>query len=306
MNTGRTLQYWPYRTYNWGRWRNNDRGTLNLIDEAAVARALATPRTHQVLSLGSPLRRDEVSSNGGFSHRMLRAQKYDFGPKEEPVFEAADEFTVAIHGLTNAHIDALSHVGHRGLSFNGARFDDIVSLESAAQRMGIDEMGGFVTRAWFVDAPRRRGLKFLTPGDPVTPDDLLSLEGRVQPGDALLVRTGRFAAPLVRPDDAESRDDHGNWSGLHVDCVDLVDRWGVSTVATDGPGDNFPSTCAECSVPIHILFEGYLGLPLIHHLDLERLAQALVDRDDPAVMLVVAPLVLPRGTGSPVNPLVVL
>jgi hypothetical protein len=305
MTTDETLDYWPYRTYNWGRWPN-DRGTLNLIDEATVARALATPRTHQVFNLGSPLRRDELAPGGGFSHRMLHAHKYDFGPKEEPVFEAADEFTVAIHGLANAHIDSFAHVGHKGRSFNGTRFDEIVSVEGAARRMSIDEMGGFVTRAWFVDAPGRRGLDFLKPGDPVVPDDLLPLEGRIQPGDALLIRTGRFAAPLVRPDDAEARDDHGNWSGLHVECVDLVDRWGISTVATDGPGDNFPSTCPECSVPIHILFEGYLGLPLIHHLDLETLPRVLADREDKAVMLVVAPLVLLRGTGSPVNPLAII
>jgi hypothetical protein len=59
-------------------------------------------------------------------------------------------------------------------------------------------------------------------------------------------------------------------------------------------------------VPIHILFEAYLGLPLVHHLDLERLSQALADRERKAVMFMVAPLVLLQGTGSPVNPIAIL
>jgi kynurenine formamidase len=305
MTQAQEISYWPYRTYNWGRW-DNDLGTLNHLDAAAVRRGMECVQTHEVMTLGSPLRRDELAPSGGFSHRMLHAKKYDFGPKEEPVFEAADEFTVAIHGMTNAHIDSYAHVGHRGLSFNGARFDDIVSVEGKARRMSIDQMGGIVTRGWLVDAPRRRGLAFLTPGDPVTPDDLAHLEGLVAPGDALIVRTGRFSAPLVMPDDAQARDDHGNWSGLHFECVDMIHAWGISTVATDGPGDNFPSTCQDCSVPIHILFEAYLGLPLIHHLDLERLSQALADRAQKAVMFMVAPLVLLQGTGSPVNPIAIL
>ncbi|MCC5868046.1 MAG: cyclase family protein [Gammaproteobacteria bacterium] len=299
------LSYWPFKTYNWGRW-DNDQGTLNFIDDQAVKRALSAPLTNTVVTLGSPLRQDEARGGGGFSHRMLHARKYDFGPKEEPVFEAADEFSVVIHGLTNAHIDALAHVGHKGKSFNDTQFEEIVTEKDGAVRMSVDRMGGIVTRAWFVDVPRQRGLQFLTPGDPVIPEDIAGLEGLIEPGDALLIRTGRFSAPLVRPDDDEARDDHGNWSGLHFECVDLIDRWSVSTVGTDGPGDNFPSTCPDCSVPIHILFEAYMGLPLIHSLNLEALSEELDGRVSKAVMLAVAPLILPGGTGSPVNPLAII
>jgi kynurenine formamidase len=167
----------------------------------------------------------------------------------------------------------------------------------------ITDIGGFATRGWLVDVPHQRGLPFLKPGDPVTVADLAPLEGRVEPGDAVVIRTGRFAAPLVRPDSKEALDNHGNWSGLHVDCIDTIARWDAATLATDGPGDNFPSTTEHCSVPIHVLSEVYLGLPLIHHLDLESLAERLRGRRDPSFLLTVAPLKIEGGTGSPVNPI---
>ena len=205
--------------------------------------------------------------------------------------------------MTNSHIDAFCHVGHHGRSFNGERCEDVVTLETGVVKYTITELGGFATRAWLVDVPAQRGLAFLKPGDPVTPDDLARFDGLVQPGDAVVIRTGRFAAPLIAPDAEEALDNHGNWSGLHVDCIDTIARWDAATLATDGPGDNFPSTTEHCSVPIHVLSEVYLGLPLIHHLDLESLSERLRGRRDPSFLLTVAPLKIEGGTGSPVNPI---
>jgi hypothetical protein len=60
-HSARKLSYWPYQTYNWGRWPN-DRGTLNLLGPDAVRRALATVQGNEVLPLGAPLRADEGRS----------------------------------------------------------------------------------------------------------------------------------------------------------------------------------------------------------------------------------------------------
>jgi kynurenine formamidase len=256
------------------------------------------------------MRPDEVLGDTGYAcnyeHTLLRAGKYEFGPTEEPVFEAGDRFMVETHGMSNSHIDAFCHVGHKGKSFNGAPFDDVVTLEGGVKRYTVIEQGGIMTRGWLADVPVQRGLEFLRPGDPVMPTDLMSLEGLIEPGDALVIRTGRFAAPLVAPDSEKAEDEHGNWSGLHVDCIDLIAKWDVCTVATDGPADNFPSTTTECSVPIHVLTEVYLGLPLIHHLNLENLSARLVGRDRKAFQFSVAPLCIEGGTGSPVSPLAVI
>ncbi len=304
--SARALPHWPGRTYNWNRWPN-DRGTLNLLGVHTTRRAVAAIETFEVLALGAPLRIDDAGLDAqAYDHQMLHAGKYEFGPQAEPVQAAADRVAVAIHGMTNSHIDALCHAGHHGHSFNGSRFEDNVRTGAPAQRLTIMDNPGIVTRAWFVDVPAQRGLATLKPGVPVTPEDLRPLEGRVEPGDALVVRTGRYAERVVRADDPEAADDHGNWCGMHHECMDMIARWDVSTLATDSSGDNFPSTTSECSVPIHIHTEVYLGLPLIHHLDLEEMARRIPARATPAFMLTVAPLRIVGGTGSPVSPLAIL
>ncbi len=306
---GEQLDYWPHQTYNWGRW-DNDRGTLNLADKAATARGMASIQSHDVLTLGSVMRGDDVLNETeydcDFVHDLLRAGKYDFGPSDEPVFEAGDRFSIAIHGMVNAHIDALCHVGHHGLSFNGIPFEDVVTLEKGVRKFDVIDLGSLVTRAWFIDVPEMRGLKSLEPGDPVTAADLMHFAGKVEPGDAVVIRTGRFAAKVVLPGEDGSLDDHGNWCGLHVDCIDVLADWDVTTIATDGPGDNFPSTTPHCSVPIHVLTEVYLGLPLIHHLDLEQLSGKMASREDKSFLFMAAPLQIKGGTGSPLSPLAVI
>lgn len=305
---GERLDAWPYQTYNWKRW-SNERGTLNLVDRAATQRGMQSVVDHEVIELGSPLREDYVTAEADYDsdyhYELLRAGPYAFAGASEPVFEAGDRISIATHGMTNSHIDAFCHVGHRGRSLNGEACEDVVTLQTGVQKYPITELGGFVTRAWLIDVPAQRGVEHLRPGDPVVPRDLDPVSDRVESGDALVIRTGRYAAPLVAPDSPDARDNHGNWSGLHVDCIDTLAAWDVATVATDGPGDNFPSTHPECSVPIHVLTEVYLGLPLIHHLDLEPLARKLRERERKDFLFVVAPLRIEGGTGSPVNPVAV-
>lgn len=299
------LKDWPYKTYNRGRW-NNDLGTINLIDAAAVQRGVRAIQEFRPIALGAPLRSDDIGLNPeAFSHEMVQVGKYSFGPEEEPVQSASDRICVAVHGMTNSHIDAFSHLGHKGVSFNDALFEDIVSMDGAT-RFTIMDFPALVTRAWFVDVPRQRGVPFLEPGDPVVPSDLRHLDRFVEPGDAILVRTGRHAAEVVKPDDPEARDDHGNWSGLHVDCMDLIHALDIATVATDSSGDNFPSTTEKCSVPIHIISEAYIGMPLIHHLDLEDIGLRYESRESKSCLLCVAPLLVRGATGSPVNPIAII
>lgn len=299
------LGYWPHKTYNRGRWPN-DLGTMNLLGPGCVQRAVGSIKTYQNLSIGSDLNNEGATPNNPvYEHVMTSFGSYTFSAEEEQLQNAADRIMVDIHGMVNTHIDALSHVGHRGISYNGVPFEDLAK-ESGVTRFGVLDMATIVTRAWLVDVPRQRGIDALTPGDPVLPSDLAWLSGRIAPGDAIIVRTGRHVVEGVDADDPRAKDNHGNWSGLHVDCMEQVHEWDVSLVGTDGPGDNFPSTTPKCSVPIHILSEGYLGMPLVHTLNLEALGTELAGREDKSFLFMVAPLRIPKGTGSPVNPTVII
>lgn len=58
--------------------------------------------------------------------------------------------------------------------------------------------------------------------------------------------------------------------------------------------------------PIHALALTALGIPLLDNLALEELSAACAAAGRYEFLLVVAPLVIPNGTGSPVNPIAVL
>lgn len=301
----REMPHWPYKAYNRGRW-SNDLGTMNLLGPECVSRAIKSVRDYRNYSIGSDLNA-EGSAPGKkvYIHEMTSFGSYSFSAAEEELQNAADRITVDIHGMVNTHIDALSHVGHRGVSYNDVPFAEVAN-EQGVTRFGILDMASIVTRAWLVDVPRQRGISALEPGSPVLPADIAPLAGKVLPGDALVIRTGRHVVEVIDADDPRAKDNHGNWSGLHVDCMEFIHKWDVALVGTDGPGDNFPSTTRECSVPIHILSEGYLGMPLVHTLNVEKLAEGLMSRDDKSFMLTIAPLRIAGGTGSPVNPTAII
>jgi len=60
-----------------------------------------------------------------------------------------------------------------------------------------------------------KGTKNLTSGDLVSSNDLEPFASLVHPGDAVVIRTGRYAVKAILPGEEVSEDDHVNWSGLY-------------------------------------------------------------------------------------------
>jgi kynurenine formamidase len=177
----------------------------------------------------------------------------------------------------------------------GSRWADVTSLAN-----------GIVVRGVLVDMARVRGVDWLEPGTPVGPDDLLEAEQtlgfELAPGDALLLRSGHVAR----------RARLGPWdsgllsAGLHVDAMPLIAERGVVVLGGDGDSDVRPSPVPGVHSPIHALALTALGITLLDNLDLEGLSEACARHGRYEFLLMVAPLVVPRGTGSPVNPVAVL
>jgi kynurenine formamidase len=182
---------------NWNRWGAADeRGAANLVDADAVRRGLAAVRDGRPISLAAPI----VANRG-------------FGLVERAGFGFADDWVaMPTHGVS--HLDALSHIWQSGLMYNGHEASSVTS--KGARRCGIEKVGPIVTRGVLVDllAP---GQSYLSPGEPVSAErlqgalDALGLE--LQPGDALLVRTGWLAAWAAGAANASA------WPGLHLDCA---------------------------------------------------------------------------------------
>ena len=175
-----------------------------------------------------------------------------------------------------------------------------------ATRLGIHQLhNGIVTRGVLLDIPAVRGVEALEPGEPIFPEDLEAAEQRaglrVREGDALLIRTGRWSW----------RATHGPWelatraAGLDAACLAWLRARDVATLGSDGVSDVLPSRVEGVGMPIHEIAIVALGLHLMDNLDLEALATACTDEGRWEFLFVVAPLVLRRGTASPVNPIAV-
>jgi kynurenine formamidase len=213
-----------------------------------------------------------------------------------------DYFAIAPHGFATSHIDALCHIFHEGKLYNGYPIERVTA--HGALDLGIHELkDGVVGRGVLLDVPRSRGVAYLEPGEAIFPDDLERAEAecgvRVEEGDLLLVQTGRW----------DCRDERGPWdvreglAGLDASCLPWLRERGVAALGSDGVSDVMPSRVEGVALPIHTVAIVAMGLHLLDNLELRPLARACAEEGRWDFLLTVAPLVLRRGTASPVNPI---
>ena len=74
----------------------------------------------------------------------------------------------------------------------------------------------------------------------------------------------------------------------------------------DGDGETVPSTVKGILYPIHPLQIAAMGMLASDSLNLEDLAEACAAEQRWEFLVVVAPLRIPRATGSPFNPIAVM
>jgi kynurenine formamidase len=213
-----------------------------------------------------------------------------------------DYLALAPHGYATSHLDALCHIFYEGNLYNGYSSERVTP--HGALELSVDALrDGVVSRGVLLDVPAAKGRPWLEPGQPIHPADLEQAERnggvQVESGDILLVRTGRFA--LVAAD--------GDWNprerlaGLHADCLPWLHERGVAALGSDGVSDVHPSGIEDVRLPVHVVGIVAMGLSLLDNLDLEALAVACREESRAAFLLTIAPLVLSRGTASPVNPI---
>ena len=95
----------------------------------------------------------------------------------------------------------------------------------------------------------------------------------MRPGDALLVRTGRW----------RWRGEHGPWdagslaAGLDASCLPWLRDRDVATLGSDGVSDVLPSRVEGVGMPIHTVAIVAMGVHLLDNLDLDALAAACAD-----------------------------
>jgi kynurenine formamidase len=278
---------------NWNRWGPADElGAANLITEAKRKQAASLVRIGTAVGLAhSPLTTKEVDNASPFEHTM-----------NKPGF-SMDTYRVSYHGYAHSHLDSLCHILYKDQTYNGyARAD--VNTETGCLKLGIQGFrNGYVTRGILMDMARAKNLPYLEPGTPIFVEDLEAWEKRaglkVGPGDALLVRTGRWAR----------RQALGPWNvgqnaaGLHASTAAWLKARGVALIGSDAALDVVPSLVTGINLPVHTLAITALGLNILDNQDLEALGELAAAQKRWEFMLTVAPVPVTGGTGFPVNAL---
>lgn len=290
------FERWMRDLSNWGRWGKDDqRGALNLVTPAKRKQALGLVRDGVSVSLARNVEKEKAVDNGApFQHLMERS-----GTNNSEFF-SADLFKVSYHGMVHTHIDSLCHMFHQGRMYNGFLQTEVTA--DGAHKLDILHLkNGLVSRAVLMDIPALKGVDYLEPGTPIYPEDLDAWEKRagvkVGPGDIVLIRTGRWARR------AKMGPWSGTFAGLHGSCARWLKDRDVAVLGSDAASDVIPSGVTDVPMPIHQLSLIAMGTWILDNCDLEAVSIAARERGRWEFMLFVAPLAVPGGTGSPINPI---
>lgn len=287
---------------NWGRWPGDGgRGALNHLTPARVAAAAGLVEAGVTITLSQPLRTEVgIDVPEPADHHMTMLTDVDIGSGS--VRFAKDYVGVDYHNDGHTHIDAFCHVAFEGSFFDGQ--PDRSPNGAGAQVGAIDILkDGLVGRGVLLDVPRVRGVPWIEPGEHVFPADLEAAERdhgvRVGTGDILLVRTGHTR----RQAELEPWDTGRVKAGLHPSTASFLADRQVAALGSDGNSDTAPSTTEGIGFPIHVLAINAMGVHLLDYLQFEDLAGHCDQHGRWEFLLVVAPLRVLGGTGSPVNPI---
>lgn len=292
--TPEEFRTWMQTLNNWGRWGATDElGAINLITPAKRRAAAALVREGAVISLAHNWLTEKAADATTPFTLMPRISGQ--------ALYAFDREEIDFHGYTFSHLDALCHVGYDGKVYNGHSFNDTVADKEGCRRLGIQNVKDkLVTRGFLIDIPRLKGLPFLEPGVHVYTEDIEEWERRtgerLQPGDAIFLRVGRWArrtavGPFADP------------AGFDASVIPLLKQRDVALIGHDGVQD--VGTHAGMQLPIHQFALAAIGANLMDNLDLEELAATAAKLNRWTFMVTIAPNPVPQGTGSPINPLAV-
>jgi kynurenine formamidase len=285
-------------------WGPDDRrGALNYITPAEILAAVAGVTLGRTVSLAAPVEHRPAADNPDpAQHQMKGPLGADAGPG---LAFSMDRIAMNIHGNADSHVDALCHVIFDGTLYNGVAADTVTATGAAELSIGLAS-DGIVGRGVLLDVPRSRGVRWLEPGDHVTVADVLAAEQdqgvRIGQGDIVLVRVGHRRRRTEQGpwDAAEAR------AGLHPTVLPLLAERRVAALGSDGNNDTAPSAVAGVDFPVHVLTVNGLGLHLLDYLQFRELSQVCAEIGRWSFLCVIAPLRLPTGTGSPVNPIAIV
>jgi kynurenine formamidase len=283
------------RCSNAGRWgRDDELGTLNYITPQKRVAAAALVKVGEVVSVGRDLSTRQSKTNGQPVVHMMT-----YSDAKSP--SCGDYFTIAPHGMVVTHMDALCHFSWNDQFYNGRKRSE--SLTASGSKWGsiYAQRQGIFTRGVLLDVAAARGVPWYNPDEYVTVADFEAAEKRqrvrVESGDAIFVRTGmeRMEAELGEQDIYPR-------AGLHAECAEWMHDRQVSVYGGDCI-EKLPYPSESFTSAMHMIVLASMGLPILDWPALTELAATCARLNRWDYLLTTAPLRLPGGTASPINPL---
>ena len=298
MPAPRTLEEFDVlftRMSNWGRWGKDDQlGAANLVTDAKRRQAVSLVKMGISVSLAHDLMTEPAIDN-------LNPPKHLLNPFRGEVL--TDSYQIGGHSATTTHLDALCHIMYKGRTYNGYAASEVVG-EHGCLKLDLNVLKkGILTRGVLIDIPSSKGLPYLEPGTPIYTEDLEAWERkvgvRVTSGDAVFVRTGRWARRAAK----EPWDLLKLNAGLHPSTAAWFKARDVAFLGNDVPDGVQPLAFDGVPYPLHTLAITALGIHIFDAIDMEELARTAEQLNRWEFMLTVAPLPINGGTGGPINPI---
>ena len=219
------------------------------------------------------------------------------GPSGTNQVRAHEELVVTELGQIGTQFDGLPHVAIGDTLYNCVKTEE-VATRTGFTKLGVEKVGGIVTRGVLLDVAAAKGVEILQPGYEITVADLESAMKRqgltIGAGDAVLIHTGwgrlwMKTTPGTTADNRASASQRRSGSpGSSRSCG----RRQLGIEVIPNPDNNLV-------VPVHQIMIATHGIFLLENLELDALARKQVAE----FALMVSPLKIKGGTGSTVAPI---
>ena len=302
---------------NWGKWGPDDEvGSLNYLTAEEVLRGIRHVTKGEVFPLqrliGDPAG-DPVWPGRTPAERTQILDESSWDSPDAPQFPgglhyADDTAKLFLQGSTQ--YDALGHVWYDGQLWNGYDARSTVGGMDKASVLPIAEKG-VVGRGVLIDMARHRGKQWLDKGETFDHNDLEAAAKQqgveIEPHDILVIRTG-WMKYWYELDDPESFYDGFIEPGLTYsrELVEWFQDREIPNLVTDTIANEVTSDPESgVALPLHCALMRNLGVALTEIAWLDDLADACEADGRWSFLYAAAPLKVVRGTGSPVNPIVI-
>ena len=283
---------------NKNKWGPNDKlGTINYITNEKVLSALKIPNNGVSVSLAFNMVDDSTRINSS-SYDNISNFSYEQNFMEHNGYNwIIDKYKIAYHGFTHSHIDGINHLSKDGEMYNGFTDPSI---------LGVDNYkNGIISKGILIDVPLLHNKEYVEAGYKVTLKDILDFEKiynvKIEKGDVLLIRTGRWIEKRIK----------GDWNfpnkrtGIHYNIIPLLNEREIAVLGSDGTNDSNPPLIKEEGSPIHMLTLVAMGMPLLDNLNLDELSKKAQELNEWEFLISFQPLRFEGGTGSPLNALAI-